>query len=69
MTSPAPLAYFSGEDAWSIDRAARDYRAALEQAAGSQFDVWRAPSDDDDAGDGGASDGATKKKTRVLDEI
>ncbi|MEO8625108.1 MAG: DNA polymerase III subunit delta [Candidatus Limnocylindrales bacterium] len=69
MSAAAPLAYFLGEDAWSIDRAARDYRAALEQAAGSQFDVWRAPSDDDDAGDGGASDGATKKKTRVLDEI
>ena len=65
-----PLALFYGEDAWSIDRAARDYRAALEAAAGSQFDVWRAPSDDDDsASEGGVSDGATKKKTRVLDEI
>jgi DNA polymerase III delta subunit len=65
--STPPLAYFYGEDAWSIDRAARDYRAALEAAAGSQFDVWRAPSDDDDAG--AESDGATRKKTRVLDEV
>ncbi|MDL2334952.1 MAG: DNA polymerase III subunit delta [Chloroflexota bacterium] len=67
----APLAYFWGEDAWSIDRAARDYRAALEAEAGSAFDVWRASSDDDDGGgdSGGASDGMAKKKARVLDEI
>ena len=68
-TAAPPLAFFWGEDAWSIDRAARDYRAALEAAAGSQFDVWRAPSDDDDGGDGAVSEGSAKKKTRVLDEI
>jgi DNA polymerase III delta subunit len=66
-----PLAFFWGEDAWSIERAARDYRAALEAAAGSQFDVWRAPSDDDDSGgDGVSENGRTaNKKTRALDEI
>ncbi len=70
-TAAPPLAYFWGEDAWSIDRAARDYRAALEADAGSVFDVWRAPSDDDDGGGdiGAVSDGGSKKKARVLDEI
>ena len=71
-TAAPPLAYLWGEDAWSIERAARDYRAALEAAAGQAFDVWRAPSDDDEPGGdaaGGASDGAVKKKTRALDEI
>jgi DNA polymerase III delta subunit len=67
----SPLAYFWGEDAWSIERAARDYRAALEADAGSQFDVWRAPSDDDEGGgDGAAENGrSANKKTRALDEI
>jgi DNA polymerase III delta subunit len=75
MTDAPPLAWFWGEDAWSIERAARDYRAALEAGAGQPFDVWRAPSDDDDgggAGDGGAigaSDGGGRKKARVTDEI
>ena len=71
-TTAPPLAFFWGEDAWSIERAARDYRAALEAGAGQPFDVWRAPSDDDDSAGGensGASDGASRKKTRVLDEI
>jgi DNA polymerase III delta subunit len=66
-----PLAYFWGEDAWSIERAARDYRAALEAGAGQPFDVWRAGSDDEDAATdvAAASDGAGRKRTRVLDEI
>ena len=73
-TAAPPLAYLWGEDAWSIERAARDYRAALEADAGQPFEVWRAPSDDDESGGegggaGGASDGAVKKKTRALDEI
>jgi DNA polymerase III delta subunit len=70
-TAAPPLAYFWGEDAWSIERAAREYRAALEVTAGSQFDVWRAPSDDDEnGGDGAAENGrAANKKTRALDEI
>lgn len=66
-TAAPPLAYFWGEDAWSIDRAARDYRAALEAAAGTAFEVWRAPSDDDE--DAGATEGGAKKKARALDEI
>jgi DNA polymerase III delta subunit len=70
-TATSPLAFFWGEDAWSIERAARDYRAALEQEAGSQFDLWRAPSDDDDSGGDGANETgrSANKKTRALDEI
>ena len=70
-TAAPPLAYFWGEDAWSIERAARDYRAALEAGAGQPFDVWRAGSDDDDGGAdaSAASDGAGRKRARVLDEI
>jgi DNA polymerase-3 subunit delta len=81
VTGTPPLAWFWGEDAWSIERAARDYRAALEAGAGQPFDVWRAPSDDDDGGGdtsggasgangaSGASEGAGRKKARVTDEI
>ncbi|MEP7360592.1 MAG: DNA polymerase III subunit delta [Chloroflexota bacterium] len=69
-TAAPPLAYFWGEDAWLIDRAARDYRAALEAAAGQPFDVWRASSDDDDGdASGGESASGTKKKARLLDDI
>src|SRR5687768_18312623 len=67
-TAAPPLAFFWGEDAWSIERAARDYRAALEADAGQPFDVWRAPSDDEE-GDPAANEGGTKRKTRALDEI
>ena len=70
MTESRPLAHFSGEDAWSIDRAARDYRAALEAGAGSAMDVWRAPTGDEDEGSEAApGDGAGRRRVRVLDEI
>ena len=76
---PRPeLGYFWGEDAWSIERAARDFRAALEETAGQPFDVWRTSGDEDEsAGAGGAlgvaSDGAQqtagRRRDRVLDGI
>src|SRR5688572_10987075 len=70
VTEIRPLAYFWGEDAWSIDRAARDYRAALEAGAGGAMDVWRAPTDDDDGGSESApTDSAGRRRARVLDEI
>lgn len=70
MTDIRPLAYFWGEDAWSIERAARDYRAALEAGAGSAMDVWRAPTGDEDADSEVApSDSAGRRRARVLDEI
>jgi len=65
----SPLAYFWGEDAWSIERAARDHRAALEAGAGQPFDVWRAGGEDDEAAEGAASDSAGRKRARVLDQI
>ena len=71
MTATPPLAYFWGEDAWSLERAARDYRAALEAGAGQPLDVWRSGGDDDDGGGdtSAASDGAGRKRTGVLDDI
>lgn len=70
MTETRPLAYFSGEDFWSIERAARDYRTALEAGAGGAMDIWRAPTDDEDAGSEAApTDSAGRRRARVLDEI
>ena len=64
---PRPdLAYFWGEDAWSIERAARDFRADLEQQAGQPYDVWRTSGDEDDAS---AEVAAGKRRDRVIDGI
>ena len=65
-----PVAYFWGEDAWSIERAARDYRSALEAGAGQPFDVWRTGGDEDEtATEGPAGHGAGRKRARTLDRI
>jgi DNA polymerase III delta subunit len=70
VTEMKSLAYFTGEDAWSIERAARDYRAALEAGAGGAMDVWRAPAGDEDADSEAApTDRAGGRRARVLDEI
>jgi DNA polymerase III delta subunit len=69
---PRPdLGYFWGEDAWSIERAARDFRAGLEKEAGQTFDVWRTSGDEDDATAGaeGAQNAAGRKRDRVIDGI
>jgi len=64
---PRPdLAYFWGEDAWSIERAGRDFRATLEQQAGQPYDVWRTSGDEDDAS---AEVAAGKRRDRVIDGI
>jgi DNA polymerase III delta subunit len=60
------LGYFWGEDAWSIERAARDFRAGLEQQAGQTFDVWRTSGDEDDAS---AEVAAGKRRDRAIDGI
>ena len=67
MTS---LAYIWGEDAWSIDRAARDLTRDWAGDDGTPLETWRA-SLDDDAGDAGGSESgsAAKRRTRLLDEI
>ena len=68
---PQPeLAYFWGEDAWSIERAARDFRAGLEEAAGQPLDVWRTSGDDDGSGStGGEETGAGRRRDRIIDGI
>ncbi|HEY7023953.1 MAG TPA: DNA polymerase III subunit delta [Candidatus Limnocylindrales bacterium] len=64
---PRPdLAYFWGEDAWSIERAGRDFRSTLEQRAGQPYEVWRTSGDEDDAS---AEVAAGKRRDRVIDGI
>ena len=64
------LAYIFGEDAWSIERAARDYRAALEAGAGQPFDVWRTSGEEEEAApDLAAGNGAGRRKARTLEQI
>jgi len=67
MSETPPLAYFWGEDAFSIERAARAYASRL-SPPGEAMEVWRA-SLDDDAGDEGASASTAKRRTRALDGI
>ncbi len=70
MTELSALAYFWGEDAWSIERAARDFRAELTAAAGGEpVQAWRTSGDEEDSGAEGALTGAGKKRDRVLDGI
>src|SRR3954447_6187686 len=64
---PRPdLAYFWGEDAWSIERAARDFRGGLEEQALQAFDVWRTSGEDDESS---AEVAAGKRRDRVIDGI
>jgi len=67
-TSEAPaLAYFWGEDAFMIERAARSYAERL-APAGETMEVWRVNLDDD-AGEEAASAGLAKRRARALDGI
>lgn len=67
MSQPAPLAYFWGEDAFSIDRAAREYALRI-APEGEAMDTWRT-SLDEDSGDGDVSASVAKRRTRALDAI
>jgi len=67
VTGTSPIAWFWGDDAWSIDRATIDFRRRLALAAGEPMDMWRAPGEDD--GDGAETGGAARRRTRVLEEI
>ena len=66
MTDTAPLAYFWGEDAFSIDRAAREWAAAL-SSPDAPMESWRVSLEDADPEAGSASAG--KRRTRTLDAI
>ena len=50
MSEAPALAYFWGEDAFSIDRAAREYARRI-TPDGDTMDTWRASLDDDSGGD------------------
>ncbi|HSH21157.1 MAG TPA: hypothetical protein VK992_00890, partial [Candidatus Caenarcaniphilales bacterium] len=63
----ARLAYFWGEDAYGLERAAKAYAAELEGAAGQPLEIWRTSGDDDDAGTAG--DGLARRRSRMLDEV
>ncbi len=66
--SPTPaLAYFWGEDAFMIERAAREYAEQV-SPPGERMEVWRANLDDD-AGEESGSASAAKRRARALDSI
>jgi DNA polymerase III delta subunit len=67
MSETPPLAYFWGEDAFMIERAARTYAQRL-ASPDEPMAVWRA-SLDDDAGEEGGSASTTKRRARALDGI
>ena len=64
------LAYFWGQDAYGLERAASELGRELSEAAGQPLEIWRTSGDDDDgAASAGATDGAGKRRARLLDEI
>jgi DNA polymerase-3 subunit delta len=67
VSETPPLAYFWGEDAFMIERAARDYADRV-GPPDEHMEVWRA-SLDEDTGDEGASATTAKRRARVLDDI
>ena len=68
MTAPT-LAYFWGEDAFGLERAADLFADELAGDAGMPLDVWRTSADDEDASEGSAGSGAGRKRARVLEQI
>ena len=62
-----PLAYIWGDDAWSIDRAARDLAQTWAAEDGTPLETWRA-SMEDDAGESDIGSSG-KRRGRLLDEI
>ena len=67
MSEAPPLAYFWGEDAFMIERAARAFTARL-SSPDDPMEVFRA-SLDDDAGEEGGSASVAKRRARALDGI
>ncbi len=67
VTGQSPVAWFWGEDAWSIDRAVTDFGRRRAAEVGEALDTWRAPGEDD--GDGAETGGAARRRLRVLEEI
>ncbi len=67
MSETPPLAYFWGEDAFMIERAARTYAQRV-SPAGESMELWRASLDDDAGGEGGSASTA-KRRAAALDGI
>ncbi len=65
-SSVTPIAYLWGEDAWAIDRAARDLARDFAGDDGTPLETWRTSLEDDVGADAGNSG---KRRTRLLDEI
>ena len=68
MTAAPPLAYFWGEDAFSIDRAARAYTERI-TPPGETMEVFRTGLDDAGADGEEVSASLAKRRTRVLDDV
>lgn len=62
----APLAYFWGDDAWSIERAVRDLAVRLADG-GAALATWRA-GEEDGAGESGSDASLARRRTRLLEE-
>jgi DNA polymerase III delta subunit len=67
MNATPPLAYFWGEDAFGIERAALGYAQRISPPE-ERMEVWRTSLDDDAGGDG-ASTSAARRRMRALDGI
>jgi DNA polymerase III delta subunit len=65
---PPPLAYFWGEDAYGVERAAREYATRL-ASPDESMETWRSSLDDDPSEADSSSGSTTKRRTRKLDAI
>jgi competence protein ComEC len=66
--APPRTAYFWGEDAFAIERAAAELATRL-APPGEHLDVWRTSADDESGDADGASVPATRRRTRILEAI
>ena len=64
------LAYFWGEDAFSIEHAAESYARELAHEAGQPVDVWRTTAGSDESAEAtGETGGAAARRARILVQI
>lgn len=68
MSEASALAYFWGEDAFSIERAARAWADHI-APEGETMETWRASLDEDTGDADGVSSSVTKRRARTLDDI
>ena len=66
------LAYYWGQDAYGLERAARELAGALEAATGQSIETWRTSGEDEDAaGDAGepGGQGTVRRRLRLLEQV